>query len=140
LILAFDKKYQSTIGSRFSEHELIFFDGSMAPEAIAHQVRRIAAMADTYYVSVAPHNSAGPIGTLAALHLAAAIPNFLILEQMEEERELRNELVTEPLRFDGGYFELPKAPGLGTDLNLQRIAARGWRPLEVKKTSEPIWR
>jgi galactonate dehydratase len=132
--------------SRWEYRELIENGGcSIIQPDLTHaggitEVRRIATMADTYYISVAPHNSAGPIGTLAALHLAASIPNFLILEQMEEERELRDQLVTEPLQFGGGYFELPTGPGLGTDLRMDRVVERGWRPLPVKKTSEPIWR
>jgi hypothetical protein len=59
---------------------------------------------------------------------------------MEDERELRKELVTQPLEFRDGHLELPTGPGPGTDLRLERIAERGWRPLDVKKTSEPIWR
>ena len=42
--------------------------------------RRIADFADTHYISVAPHCIASPIGTIAAAHVAAAIPNFLCLE------------------------------------------------------------
>ena len=40
--------------------------------------RRIAAMAEPYYVAVAPHHEGGPIATAAALHLAASLPNFFI--------------------------------------------------------------
>lgn len=107
------------------------------------EVKRIAALADTYYVAVAPHNSAGPIGTLAALHLAAAIPNFLILEQMENERELRDQLCTEPLRFHEGFFELPTAPGLGTDLRLEVLEERpehGFRAQPASSSTESLWR
>ena len=42
--------------------------------------RRIADMADVHYLTVAPHNISGPIGTMAAVHVSAAIPNFLALE------------------------------------------------------------
>ena len=37
-------------------------------------------MADTYYINVAPHNVASPIGTVAAAHVCASIPNFLVIE------------------------------------------------------------
>ncbi|MFZ0215653.1 MAG: mandelate racemase/muconate lactonizing enzyme family protein, partial [Candidatus Dormiibacterota bacterium] len=43
------------------------------------EVRKIAAMADTALVSVAPHNPGGPISMLAAMHLMASIPNALVL-------------------------------------------------------------
>ena len=42
------------------------------------RIRRIAAMAETYYVAVAPGHAGGPIGTAAALQLAATLPNFFI--------------------------------------------------------------
>jgi galactonate dehydratase len=103
------------------------------------EVRKIAAMADTYYVPVAPHNPGGPICMLAAMHLAAAIPNFLILEQMEEERSLRDSLCTVPVRYADGYFELPTGPGLGTDLRLDELAERGFRPQPPSRTSESLW-
>jgi galactonate dehydratase len=107
------------------------------------EVKRICMMADTYYISVAPHNSAGPIGTLAALHLAAAIPNFYILEQMEEERTLRDSICTEPLVFANGSFALPTGPGLGTDLKLDVLRdshERAARAVPPRAGSERIWR
>ena len=44
------------------------------------ETRRIADYADTHYISMAPHCIASPIGTLANVHVCAAIPNFLALE------------------------------------------------------------
>jgi galactonate dehydratase len=104
------------------------------------EVRKIAAMADTAYIPVAPHNPGGPICMLAAVHLAAAIPNFLTLEQMEEERPLRDELCTEPLRYANGYVDLPTDPGLGTDLNLDVLANRAAKPQPMRQTAESLWR
>ena len=52
------------------------------------EIRKIAALADMYSIPVAPHNPGGPICTAAAMHLAAAIPNFLILEQMSYQDAL----------------------------------------------------
>jgi galactonate dehydratase len=104
------------------------------------EVRKIASLADTYYIPIAPHNPGGPICTLAAMHLAAAIPNFLILEQMEGERALRDELCTVPVTFSDGHFDLPTGPGLGTDLNLDLLADRNFRPQPVSDSSESLWR
>ncbi|HVO88741.1 MAG TPA: enolase C-terminal domain-like protein, partial [Casimicrobiaceae bacterium] len=83
------------------------------------EVRKIATLADLYYVPVAPHNPGGPICTAAAMHLAAAIPNFLILEQMEPQREVRDRASSAPIRFDNGSFVLPEGPGLGVEPNLE---------------------
>jgi galactonate dehydratase len=105
------------------------------------EVRRMATLADTYYVSVAPHNPAGPICTLAAMHLAASIPNFYILEEMEMERELRNALCTHPVICRNGYFELPDRPGLGTDLRLEALEGPeyAFRPQPVRGSAESLW-
>ncbi len=104
------------------------------------EVKRIAALADTHYIPIAPHNPGGPICTLASMHLAASIPNFLVLEQMEGERALRDELCTEPVRLVDGNFELPTGPGLGTDLNVDVLEGRSFRPQPVSGSSESTWR
>ena len=59
------------------------FDPS--PRIIARgllEAKKIAAMAEAYYVGVAPHNPLGPIANAAALHFALSTPNFLIQEDM----------------------------------------------------------
>src|SRR5262249_56037839 len=43
------------------------------------EFKKIAAMADTHYVSVAPHNPNGPICTIASIHASPSIPNFPLL-------------------------------------------------------------
>ena len=92
------------------------------------EIRKIAALADMYYVPVAPHNPGGPICTAAAMHLAAAIPNFYILEQMEPQRALRDAVSTVPIRFDHGAFLLPEGPGLGIEPNLEALEDMTFRP------------
>lgn len=120
--------------SRWDCHELLAHGGCRVIQPdLMHaggftEVKKIAALADIFYVPVAPHNPGGPISTLAAMHLAASIPNFLILEQMEEERSLRDELCTEPVRYSDGFVEVPNGPGLGTDLNLEVLGERCFRP------------
>lgn len=44
------------------------------------EMRKIAAIAEAHYVTVAPHNPMGPLATAVNLHFAAAQPNFRILE------------------------------------------------------------
>lgn len=72
-------------------------------------VCRIAAMAETYYVAVAPLHDAGPIAAAAALHAAAAIPNFFAL------RVPASGTAHGPIR--DGFFDLPTAPGLGVTVD-----------------------
>ncbi|MGH9627414.1 MAG: mandelate racemase/muconate lactonizing enzyme family protein [Bryobacteraceae bacterium] len=90
------------------------------------QIRRMAALAETYYVAVAPYHDGGPVGTAAALHLAASIPNFFIqqvpLPEAEEDRRMRTEIAgpdAEPVK--DGFAQLSAAPGLGITVNEQAL-------------------
>jgi galactonate dehydratase len=103
------------------------------------EVKRMANLADLSYVPIASHNPGGPICMLAAMHLAAAIPNFLILEQMEDERALRDQICTNPVRYHEGMFALPTTPGLGTDLLLDQLAEHRARPQPTSGSSESLW-
>ncbi|CDN51958.1 mandelate racemase/muconate lactonizing enzyme family protein [Neorhizobium galegae] len=103
------------------------------------EVKRIATFAESHFLTMAPHNSAGPIGTAASLHLAASIPNFYILEQMEGEREMRDSICTDPLIIEDGYYLLPTKPGLGTDLDFTAIADRASQPLPIRHTTASRW-
>jgi L-alanine-DL-glutamate epimerase-like enolase superfamily enzyme len=81
--------------------------------------RRIADMAEVHYVAVAPHNISSPIGTMASVHLCAAIPNFLALEWHAASVPFFDDLVDgrrAPLIKDG-YIAVPDKPGLGIELN-----------------------
>ena len=92
--------------------------------------RRIAAYADVHSLPLAPHNIAGPIGTLASAHVCASIPNFLALEWHAASVPFFDELATldEPVIADG-YVTLPDAPGIGAELELE-AARRYARPGE----------
>jgi galactonate dehydratase len=86
------------------------------------RVRQVAALAETYYVAVAPNHEGGPIGTAAALQLAASLPNFFIQSvpcpQDERDRRMRADLVAEPIEtVRDGFLSLPVKPGLGITVN-----------------------
>jgi galactonate dehydratase len=92
------------------------------------ECKKIAAMAECYYVSVAPHNPNSPVATAASIHLAASIPNFLIQEMIPADTKPRKALLKPPLKFEDGYLKLPRTPGLGFELNedlLQTIPYAG---------------
>jgi galactonate dehydratase len=101
------------------------------------EVRKIADLAELYYIPVAPHNPAGPIATLASIHLAAAIPNFRVLENMEEERGLREKICPSMPPLRKGGFDVPEAPGLGAEIDLSAIAAMARRP--QPRDNRPWW-
>jgi galactonate dehydratase len=80
------------------------------PDLLMHGItgiRRLAAMSETYYVAVAPQHDGGEISTAAALHLAASIPNFFIVQTPGAGRAA----------IKDGFFELPKGDGLGIEVN-----------------------
>jgi galactonate dehydratase len=104
------------------------------------EVRRIAALAETWYVPVAPHNPGGPICTMASLHLAAAIPNFLILEQMEPQRDFRDRASLPPIRYEAGHFVVTQAPGWGIEPDLKRLADRPFQPQPPSERRGSLWR
>jgi len=88
--------------------------------------KKIAAMAETRYVQVAPHLYCGPIVAAANIQLAACIPNFLILESIEKMDGFHASLLKEPLQWEDGYIIPPTAPGLGVELDDSVVAAHPW--------------
>jgi galactonate dehydratase len=86
------------------------------------EAKKIAAMAETYYMGVAPHNPLGPVANAAALHFALSTPNFLIQEDMLTDVPWRWEVVQHALTTENGYWLPTSAPGLGIEVN--EIAAK----------------
>lgn len=100
------------------------------------ELRKIAAMAETYYVNVAPHNSNGPISTLASLHLDMAINNCHMQELFLNSLPYYQEVLTRPLVIQDGYGAPPDGPGWGADLKedvMGRYPPADFTPVE----SEP---
>jgi galactonate dehydratase len=85
------------------------------------EMKKIAALADTYYVPVAPHNMMGPVATAASVQLCACIPNFRVLEYQMADVPWRDDLVDRPLLLKDGHLELPTDPGLGMRLNHEQV-------------------
>jgi galactonate dehydratase len=81
------------------------------------EARKIAAMAEVYYMGVAPHNPLGPIANCVALHFGLSTPNFLIQEDMLADVPWRWDVVSHDLKSEKGYWLTPSAPGLGIDVN-----------------------
>ena len=72
-------------------------------------IRRLAAVAETYYVAVSPWHNAGPVASAAALHAAASIPNAFIVQLPNSGPGAATP--------HGGFFALPKGPGLGVEVD-----------------------
>jgi len=92
------------------------------------EARKIAALAEMHFVSVAPHNPWSWVNTVASLHLDAVIPNFLIQEVIADPEPWKDAVVLNPPVMDAdGYFRPPAAPGLGIEFDLQ--AAKRFPPV-----------
>ncbi len=81
------------------------------------ELKKIANMAEVYYMHIAPHCAIGPVAFSASLHVDAVVPNFLIQEQIDAG--LGDGLFTEEWQVTDGHIELPTKPGLGFEINTQ---------------------
>jgi L-alanine-DL-glutamate epimerase-like enolase superfamily enzyme len=90
------------------------------------ECRRIAALAHAHNMMVAPHSFASAVLLMASMHFVASIPNGLMVEWDQTEHPLRDTLLTEKPSYDGnGMVRLPRAPGLGIELD--RTAVERYR-------------
>jgi D-xylonate dehydratase len=85
------------------------------------ETRKIADLADMYYIPVAMHNVSSPIGTMASAHVGAAIPNSLAVEYHSYELGWWEDLVEEDNLIQDGYMPIPEDPGLGLTLDLDAV-------------------
>ena len=89
---------------------------------------KVAAMAETHYVDLMPHNPLGPICTAATVHLAAAVPNFAWMEvrvsPTEDSDRYDHELFPRQPTLVADRFPVPEGPGLGVEVNEELLAKR----------------
>lgn len=95
-------------------------------------VMKMAAMAEPHYVAIAPHNPSGPVANASALQLAAAIPNFRILEICLTDVSWRKELTNERVVFEKGDILIPEGIGLGLELNEENCRKYPFQPVDLR--------
>ena len=78
------------------------------------ELKKIANMAEVYYIHIMPHCAIGPVAFAACMQVDAVVPNFLVQEQVDEG--LGEGLLVAPWQVVDGHIELPTKPGLGFDL------------------------
>jgi galactonate dehydratase len=88
---------------------------------------RIAAQAEASFVAVAPHNPNGPIGSMVSIHLALAVSNVFILEQVRDDVPWRRDIVGGGLGAVDGYVSPPTGPGIGVGIDDAVAAAHPGR-------------
>jgi galactonate dehydratase len=89
----------------------------LRPDLLTHGISgvcRLSAMAETYYIAVAPWHTGGAIAQAAALHTAASIPNFFIAQATAGSSGVLKD----------GFFVLPNGPGLGIEVDEKTFAGK----------------
>jgi galactonate dehydratase len=85
------------------------------------ELKKIATMAEAYFVPVSPHDAAGPVNLVAGGHVMATVPNFYRIESSTYDLRGYNRFLTAPLDNSGGRFTLPLGPGLGLEFDLDHL-------------------
>lgn len=83
------------------------------------ELKKIANMAEVYYIHIMPHCAIGPVAFSASLHVDAVVPNFLMQEQIDQG--LGAGLLKEDWLVKEGHIDLPVKPGLGFEIDEQEI-------------------
>jgi galactonate dehydratase len=100
------------------------------------QMKKIAILAEAYFVPLAPHCTTSPLGATASLHVAASIPLFLIHETAPQNIAWGEQFARKPWSIDkDGYASLPDGPGLGVQMDEKMMAKVAADP----KTPKFIW-
>jgi L-alanine-DL-glutamate epimerase-like enolase superfamily enzyme len=82
------------------------------------ECRKIANLAEIYYIPFAPHNVSSPIGTMASAHVCATVPNFLVLEFHWLHRDYWTTIIQEKTDIiRDGFIHMEGRPGIGVELD-----------------------
>lgn len=88
-----------------------------------YEGRKIAAMVEMYYGTIAPHNPLGPVSLASCIQLDACTPNFLVQEHPgnPDKSDLGVGYIKEPFEIKDGYIDVPTKPGLGVELDEEAL-------------------
>jgi galactonate dehydratase len=91
-----------------------------------HQIRRLAAIAESHYIAVAPHHDGGPLATMLGIHLGASLSNFYVQEApfpaSERDRAVRSGLLSGAGETgQDGFAPLVNKPGLGVRVDEEAV-------------------
>jgi len=103
------------------------------------EARRIAAMAEAYRVSLAPHNPQGPVSTAASLELGFSTPSYIICESVHLDVPWRSDVVKEGFTIEtkGRLVRPNDLPGIGIELDEAEIAKHPFEQEILQRTFYP---
>lgn len=87
------------------------------------ELTRIAAMAESAGITVAPTTRAVPLSTAASIQVCAVLKNFRLLEFQRGEVGWRQDVPSPAERFENGAIRVPERQGLGIELNERVVRA-----------------
>ncbi|MCP4317829.1 MAG: mandelate racemase/muconate lactonizing enzyme family protein [Hyphomicrobiales bacterium] len=113
-----------TLGSRWAFRDLIetgvagVFNLDISWCGGLSEARKIASMAETWHLPIAPHDCTGPVVLCASTHLSLNAPNALMQESVRAfYKTWYRDLVTALPEVTKGRIAVPPGPGLGMELN-----------------------
>ncbi|WP_419738985.1 mandelate racemase/muconate lactonizing enzyme family protein [Ruegeria sp.] len=101
------------------------------------EMKKVAAMAEVFNAQMAPHLYAGPVEWAANIHLAASIPNLLLLETIETP--FHDQLIKGSIRVEEGFVTPPTTAGLGIEVDEDLARAHPYKGdgLHLQMQEEP---
>ena len=87
------------------------------------ELKKIATLAETFYVPISPHDASGPVNVMAGAQVMLSVPNFYRLEARRVDMEFYNAFLEEPLVVRDGALQVPQRAGLGARLNEDYLRA-----------------
>ncbi len=89
--------------------------------------KKIADLAHTYFVPIAPHSQASPVAAMATAHAMATVPNYMVTEwhwgHPESRAQSWSQFVKEGNIIEKGYITPPDRPGIGVTMNEEYLKA-----------------
>jgi galactonate dehydratase len=87
------------------------------------ELKKIATMAEAYYIPISPHDASGPINVISGAQVMMTVPNFYKLETSRYDLSGYNVMVDYPLEISEGNLSVSNRPGLGVNLDPEWLAA-----------------
>ena len=95
------------------------------------QCKKIAALAEASFVGVFPHLMGSPVNIAAFVQFDASIPNYVLHENNQVDEHPLNEIIDQPLVLEQGYVIVPDRPGIGVDIQEEKLARFPYVPSTI---------
>ncbi len=84
--------------------------------------KKLASICETFQLGLGMHSDRElGISTAAQIHLAASTPCMIYAPDSHYHHQV-DDIITEPFEYDEGHFKVPTSPGLGVEIDRQKLA------------------